>query len=234
MNGNPFGGYSNSAYDYYSEDFNGNGYGTTEHGLSDFCNSWDNIIEPYDRTLTFIITNAGAAPATAILFGAYENAAQPAGVTVTVAESSHAIVRATSMSDPFLFWGMKYVATDVTQLSNPLQISRTYETGAFSGGVYQPRNYTNPTNFNDKMIDDPTFRLAVDGRTKITFSAINGVTTTLIFTIKSRGNVINTVKGKPQVQISGTPRPSGNSVADTQVQLLKLRSRAMAQAQLGQ
>ena len=48
-------------------------------------------IDPNDRTLTVVITNTSGADAEAIVYGGNEEAAQPAGVTVTVGESTLSI-----------------------------------------------------------------------------------------------------------------------------------------------
>jgi hypothetical protein len=209
-----------------------------------FANLYDNWIPPFDRTIEFKIDNLNAFPAPpveAILFGAFADEPQPAGIAVNVvgAEGAFGVVspqtflQNATRDNPILFWGLKYLASDPAQLSNPMRIIRSWETGSFSGGTYQLLNYVNPTNFQNNLTDDPTFRIAVDGRTSIRVLINADTTVTMILTIKSRRNVINKIKGiENDLQIANYPRPSGNTTFDTQVQLMKLRSRAWGQKEL--
>jgi len=205
---------------------------------SGFADVWDNIIQPYDRTIVFRIANTNAFSATAVLFDAFRDVGQPAGVLVTqITGLSGAVgqqfIRQVTKDNPILFWGLKMLATDTSQLANPFSILRFTASGSFSGGLYHPINYTNPTNFQSNDIDDPTFRLAVDGYTSIRVPLNAFATATLTFTVKARRNVLLTAKGiKDDLQIASAPRPSGNTNADTQIQLLKLRSKAWGEPKL--
>lgn len=221
--------YNNLAEDYFSNyggesSFSGDFdfSGEFDYG-SDFCGATDNVIEPYDRTLTFIIQRSGGVGATidAVLFGAFENAAQDASITVSVAESSHAIIREETKSNPYHIRGQKVRVTDAIQFGNPFKVQRQFATGSFSQGIYQPENYISPTNFNDKIIDDPNFSLLVDGRTAIRVPMLDGITMTITFTVGSRGNVANLVKGKPSRQLALSPRATGNPLADRLIAIRK-------------
>jgi len=149
-------------------------------------------INPNDRTLTITINNTSGADAEAIVFGGNENAAQPAGVTVVVQESSHNEVREESKSNPFKIQGMKMSVSDALQFDNVWTILRRSGAGARNSHPYQPRNATSPQNTDPKLIDDASFEMDVTGQDSIRFFQKAGVKTTLTFTIKARvdmGNV---------------------------------------------
>ena len=107
-------------------------------------------IDPNDRTLTITVQNSGATDLEAIIFGGNENAAQQAGVTVTVQESSHNEVREESKGNPFKILGMKMSVSDPLQFDNVWKILRRTSTGSSTSRPYQPRNATSPQNTNQK------------------------------------------------------------------------------------
>src|SRR5690606_23084555 len=131
---------------YYPDD-QYDGYTTTSIGR----------IDPNDRTLTVVVKNTSGADAEAILFGGNEEAAQPAGVTVTVEESSHKEVREESKANPFKIAGMKMSASDPLQFDYVMKITRRTAAGSNTVRVYQPRNATSPQNFTQQLIDDNNF-----------------------------------------------------------------------------
>jgi hypothetical protein len=109
-------------------------------------------IDPNDRTLTITVSNTSGAEAEAVIFGANENAAQPAGVTVSVGESSHNEVKEESKANPFKIQGMKMSVSDQLQFDKVLRIVRRTATGSNHERVYQPRNATSPQNYSPNLI----------------------------------------------------------------------------------
>ena len=166
-------------------------------------------INPNDRTLTITITNTSGADAEAIVFGGNENAAQPAGVTVVVQESSHNEVKEESKSNPFKIQGMKMSVSDPLQFDNIWKILRKSAAGSFKSYPYQPRNAESPQNDNPNLIDDSAFEMDVTGQDSIRFFQKEGVKTTLTFTIKARVDVGNVLAGQNVAEISTAPRPTG-------------------------
>lgn len=166
-------------------------------------------INPNDRTLTITITNASGADAQAIIFGANEEAPQPAGVTVVVQESSHKEVREESKGNPFKIQGMKMSVSDPLQFDNVWDIVRRSSSGARNSHPYQPRNATSPQNTNPNLIDDSAFEMDVTGQDSIRFIQKDGVKTTLTFTIKARVDMGNVLAGQNVAEISTAPRPTG-------------------------
>lgn len=166
-------------------------------------------IDPNDRTLTVVAKNTSGADAEAIIFGGNEEAAQPAGVTVTVEESSHKEVREESKANPFKVAGMKMSVSDPLQFDNVLKVTRRTAAGSNTVRVYQPRNATSPQNFTQQLIDDHNFEMDVTGQDSLRFLIKDGVTVVFTFTVKARANMGNLLKGNNVAELSRTPRTTG-------------------------
>ena len=166
-------------------------------------------IDPNDRTLTIVVANTSGAAAEAVIFGGFANEAQPAGVTVTVQESSHNYVRNASASAPFLIQGMKLSVSDQLQFDNVLRLVRETAAGSNTERVYQPRNATSPANFTQLLIDDSSFQAEIGGEDSIRVVVNDGVTLVFTFTIKARANMSNLLKGKNVAEVSTAPRTTG-------------------------
>ena len=196
--GGDFGDFS-EAYDSYFEDEMFDSYRKTSIGG----------IDSNDRTLTIVVSNTSGAAAQAIVFGGNESAAQPAGVTVTVQESSHQEVREESKAHPFKIVGMKYSVSDPLQFDNILNIVHRTATGKVDNTVYQPRNATSPQNFTQNLIDDAAFEMSVTGQHSLRFTINDGVTAVFTMTVRARANMGNLLKGNNVAELSKTPRTTG-------------------------
>ena len=181
----------------YEEDYDG--YTTTSIGR----------IDPNDRTFTVVVKNTSGADAEAIIFGGNEEAAQPAGVTVTVEESSHKEVREESKANPFKIAGMKMSVSDPLQFDNVLKVTKRTAAGSNTVRVYQPRNATSPQNFTQQLIDDNNFEMDVTGQDSLRFIIKDGVTVVFTFTMKARANMGNLLKGQNVAELSQAPRTTG-------------------------
>lgn len=166
-------------------------------------------IDPNDRTLTVVVKNASGADAQAVIFGANEEAAQPAGVTVIVEESSHKEVREESKANPFKVAGMKLSVSNPLQFDNVLKVVKRTASGSNTERVYQPRNATSPQNFTQTLIDDDNFEMDVTGQDSLRVVVKDGVTLVFTFTIKARANMGNLLKGQNVAELSSVPRTTG-------------------------
>lgn len=199
-------GYDEDSYEeieYVGED------GYDEDGYDSYAEASIGKINPNDRTLTISINNTSGTDAEAIIFGGNENAAQAAGVTVVVQESSHNEVREESKSNPFKIQGMKMSVSDPLQFDNVWRILRKSAAGAANSYPYQPRNATSPQNTDRNLIDDASFEMDVTGQDSIRFFQKAGVKTTLTFTIKARVDMGNVLMGRNVAEVSTAPRPTG-------------------------
>lgn len=197
--------------------------------------SVQNVVEPLDRTLTFRVANAGPSnPAVAILFdGNVTPLVQPAGVTVTVAETggganSHDQVRTETLGNPFVIQGLKYFVGNATQFANAFTIQKRFPTGKLIQYIWQPTNYVSPTNLNPLVIDAIDFGIVVDGRTSIQvpvdFTGQTNVVT-LTFTLKAKTSNSHMLFGKNPKELAVAPRVVGNPVAD--IALVRSQPRAI-------
>lgn len=180
-------------------------------------------IDPNDRTLTLVVKNTSGADAEAILFGGNEGAASPAGVSITVEESSHKEVREESKANPFKIGGMKMSVSDPLQFDNVLKITRRTATGSNTVRVYQARNATSPQNFTQQLIDDAAFEMDVTGQDSLRFFVKDGATVVFTFTIKARANMGNLLKGNNVAELSKAPRTTGLPQLDLLQQKKKKR-----------
>ncbi|MDA9563482.1 hypothetical protein N9R81_02270 [Flavobacteriales bacterium] len=198
---------------YYEDDFEEE---EVEYVDVDDDENYDNYktssigrIDPNDRTLTVVVKNTSGADAEAIVFGANEEAAQPAGVTVVVEESSHKEVREESKANPFKVAGMKLSVSNPLQFDNVLKVVKRTASGSNTERVYQPRNATSPQNFTQTLIDDDNFEMNVTGQDSLRVLVKDGVTLVFTFTIKARANMGNLLKGNNVAELSTVPRTTG-------------------------
>ena len=166
-------------------------------------------IDPNDRTLTVVVKNTSGADAEAVIFGGNEEAAQPAGVTVTVEESSHKEVREESKANPFKIAGLKMSVSDPLQFDNVMKVTKRTASGSNTVRVYQPRNATSPQNFTQQLIDDDNFEMDVTGQDSLRLIVKDGVTIVFTLTVKARANMGNLLKGNNVAELSRTPRTTG-------------------------
>ena len=198
-----------SGLEGYEEDYYEDDYIPAMGDYDSYVASSVGRIDPNDRTLTVVVTNTSGADAQAILFGANESAAQPAGVSVVVQESSHEEVRRESISNVFKIRGMKMSVSDPLQFDSVINIVRRTATGSNESRVYQPRNATSPQNFTQQLIDDDNFEMDVTGQDSLRTVVRDGATIVFTFTVKARANMGNVLRGGNVAEVSTAPRTTG-------------------------
>jgi hypothetical protein len=171
-------------------------------------------LDPIDRTWTVVVTNGSStASATAMIFGANKDltdvANTAAGVTVTVAESSHLQLKTELLGQPVRILGLKMTVVSATQFSNILTIYDFKSTGSSQSGIWQPLNYRSAQNQLITQIDAPSFQLLLKPSTYITFTINKSEVVTLTFTIVQKANFGNVLRNAPVVAQSNTPAPTG-------------------------
>lgn len=194
------------AYDDYDDEFEEE---YVSESYDDYRSTSIGKIDPNDRTLTIVVQNTSAEAAEAVIFGGNEEAAQPAGVTVTVEESSHKEVREESKANPFKISGMKYSVSNPLQFDNVLKLTKRTAAGSNTIRVYQPRNATSPQNFTQQLIDDDNFELDVTGQDSLRVTINPDTKAVFTFTIKARANMGNLLKGNNVAELSRVPRTTG-------------------------
>lgn len=212
-------------YDDYDEEYEDEYVDDYEEdSYDDYTRTSIGKIDPNDRTLTVVVKNTSGDQAEAVVFGGNEEAAQPAGVTVTVEESSHKEVREESKANPFKISGMKYSVSNPLQFDNVLKLTKRTAAGSNTIRVYQPRNATSPQNFTQQLIDDDNFELNVTGQDSLRVTVNPDTTAVFTFTIKARANMGNLLKGNNVAELSRVPRTTGLP----QIDLIRRRKRPTA------
>jgi len=199
------------ANDYYVGPYDMAGGG---RGHDSYANDNLGSIDESDRTLTVNISNDGTSTnpvETARVFGAFTNVAgtQPTGVTVTILETSHEQVRAESQVNPFLILGLKYIVTNVAQFSNNCTVFSQTSAGMTLNKTFQPFSWRSAQNQIATQIDAPSYAFAVDGRTewRVPINADEDVT--FIFSLKTRGDITNILRGRGVVDMAKGVAPTG-------------------------
>lgn len=171
-------------------------------------------LDPNDRTWTVKVVNgSSAASATATIFGSNldltDTLNTAAGVTVTVAESSHLQLKTEVLGQPVRIMGLKMTVVSATQFANVLYLYDNKSTGAQERRLFQPLNYRSAQNQLTTQIDAPTFELLVTPSMYIQFTINASETVTFTFTIVEKALVSNTLRNSPVVAVSNTAAPTG-------------------------
>ena len=231
----------NEADDYSNYDGSELGYEGSELGYfaqGGAESATQNVVEPLDRTLTFRLANVAVTDETAILFdGNVTPLVQPAGVTVTVAETgggvgSHDEVRNETLGNPFAIQGARVFFGTINQLSNAWTIRKKMVTGKVTEYLWQPTNYVSPTNLNPNLIDAIDFGLLVDGRTSVRVpmpASVNQVpeVMTITFTVKAKTSIGHVLFNNSPKELASAPRTIGNPIADRQILLAQAKAKGL-------
>lgn len=171
-------------------------------------------LDPNDRTWTVRVqNNSSAASALATIFGAVldltDTLNTAAGVSVTVAESSHLQLKTESLGQPVRILGLKMTVVSATQFANVLSLYDQKSTGALEKRLFQPLNYRSAQNQLQTQIDAPSFELLVTPTMYIQFTINPSEVVTLTFTIVEKALFGNTLRNSPVVASSNRPAPTG-------------------------
>jgi len=176
------------------------------------------VLDPNDRTLTITVANSNTGTtATARIFGATKDltdANLPAGITVTVAESSHLQVKTELLTNPFRIAGLKYTVTTASQFSNPLFLYEESSTGGLIRRIWQPLNYRSAMNQLTTQIDAPTFELLVGAKTYIELVMRASESVTFTFSMSEKAQMQNVLQAESVVERSPIPAPTGVATFD--------------------
>ena len=171
------------------------------------------VLDPNDRTWTITVVNTNTVATSDVrIFGAaYDltDASLPAGVTVTVAESSHLRLKTELLMTPVRILGLKYTVTNAAQFSYGLSLIDETSNGAQNKRVWQPLNYRSAQNQLTTQIDAPTFEMLLSATSYIQFTLGASETVTFTFTIVEKGMQKNILRGAPGVAASTQMAPTG-------------------------
>lgn len=173
-----------------------------------------------NKTITVIIEAGDLAPAgfgTYVLFGndiygSTQNAGSTSGITITVAESSHAQVKRETSNNPFVIEKLLWSTTNNNNLEYNVVYGTREATGYVETNQFQPLNYTEPNqNYSARRnIRIPDFdSLTIDGNHAITGSIKGNSTIIMIFNLKAKINRANLLDGDKVLE-TAQPSPPNN------------------------
>jgi len=135
---------------------------------------------------TITVTNTDLVDHATVLFGASNflqstNFGNPAGINVTVAESSYFKLLKTSELRPFTVVAMKPISTNFAQLSQPLSITDEAASGRTVSYVIQTESYFFTRQFQTGIRMIAPLKIEVDGDTQFNFTTF--ALTSVVFTL---------------------------------------------------
>lgn len=186
-----FDGYDEELYDEdYDEEYNGLPAGKL--GVS-------------DRTLSLVVENTNAAPTAVSLLGAFKNLSVtnfgiPAGVNVTVPDSSYAQLLNEITSAPMHIKGIKMIVTNAIQFSYTLTFVKREATGSEERDPLRPAQYLSALQNQGTIVEMPGIKFPLDGKLELQSTFHNGVTTQIIFAITSKVDLARVAQGKSVIK----------------------------------
>lgn len=175
-----------------------------------------NTLNQLNRTLTVKIQNATNASASYVVFGYNENgdgaaAGSDAGISITIAQSSHAQVKRDTAANPVVLVSAKYSTTDSANFNNDITYRRKYSTGKLEEIPVTPLNYQEPQNNITTLLVIPDFNgVCIDGPASFTGSINAATTITLVLSIKSKVEISKAAYDENVQITTSQPAPSGN------------------------
>lgn len=182
-----------------------------------------NRLQQLNRTLTVLITNATNVNATYVVFGnnVYGDAASAGsdtGVTVTIAESSHAQVKRETANSPAQLVMAKYKTSDADNLSNIINYYVKDATGKTTSIPATPLNYQEPENNQSLLVRIPDFDgMDIYGASYLTGTIKAGTTITLILSIGTKVDLVNAASDDSVIVTTSKPAPTGTLPLQLQV-----------------
>ncbi len=145
-----------------------------------------------NRKVTINITNSNKVQIGLIrIFGAANDltdANLPAGIIISVSESSHLQLKAGLLTTPIRILGLKYNVTTNAQLENPLlRVNATSK--STNKRQWQRHNHNSKRTNNLKQINARNFELLISATTYIELTMEAFETVSFIFTIKKESKI---------------------------------------------
>ncbi len=164
-----------------------------------------------DRTLAIVVENTNAAPTLVNLFGAFKNLSVagfgiPAGVNVSVPDSSYAQVLNEIASSPMHIKGIKMIVTNAIQFNYTLAFVRREATGAEEKDPLQPSRYLSALQNQGTIVEMPGIKFPLDGKVELQSTFHNGVTTQIILSVSSKVDLARVAQGKSVIKTAAKKR----------------------------
>ena len=182
-----------------------------------------NRLNQLNRTLTVKITNATNVDATYVVFGNNQygdaaSAGSDTGVTVTIAESSHAQVKRETANSPAQLVMAKYKTSDTDNLSNIIYYVEKDSTGRLQQIPATPLNYQEPENNQSLLVRIPDFDgMNIYGASYLTGTIKAATSITLILSIGTKVDLVNAASDDSVIVTTQKPAPTGTLPLQLQV-----------------
>lgn len=125
------------------------------------------------------------------------------GATVTIAESSHAQVRAQSVTSPFWINGLRYRTTTTAQMDGYIgTIQSADSAGTLNTSQFRPLNYFTAAQNQNTQSDAPNYKFQVDGTISFLLPVITNETVTMVLQIGARWTPQNTLQNDSPLQVA--------------------------------
>jgi hypothetical protein len=162
-----------------------------------------------DRTLAVVVENTNPTPTQVSLFGAFKNLSIPnfgipAGVNVSVPESSYAQLLNEIASAPMSIKGIKMIVSNALQFNYTLQFVKKEATGAEESDPLVPSRYLSALQNQGTIVEMPAIKFPLDGKVELRSTFLNGATTQIIFNVGSKVDLARVSQGKSVIR-AATP-----------------------------
>jgi hypothetical protein len=198
-------------FDDYDEDYDDELYDYDEDYDDEYAGVPMGKLGVSDRTLAIVVENTNATPTAVNLFGAFKNLSVagfgiPAGVNVTVPDSSYAQVLNEIASAPMHIKGIKMIVTNAIQFNYTLQFVKKEATGSEERDPLQPARYLSALQNQGTIVEMPGIRFPLDGKVELQSTFHNGVTTQFIFSVVSKVDLARVAQGKSVIRTTTARR----------------------------
>jgi hypothetical protein len=194
--------YSSAEGDYFAAEGGNDDYFAAEGNAGNV-----KIIPDFDRTYTVTIVNANAVLTNATIGGANQfltvaNFGNPAGITVTVGESSYLEFLQESQQMPFRQSGFRITSGNVAQLDQVLSVTKRTGNGQICTYPIQVANYFSAFQFQAGIRELYPYVIEWTGQTQILVPVL--ALTTVVFTlfVGKRLDVANSLRNSPEMEVS--------------------------------
>lgn len=172
-------------------------------------------IPDFDRTYTITVVNANGVTTNVTLFGANQfliavNFGNPAGITVTVGESSYVEMLQESQDSSFISSGMRLTSTNNAQLDQVMTVRKRTGNGQNCSYPIQVANYFSAFQFQAGIREIYPYHIQYAGTTSLSFPVLATTTVVLTLFVGKRIDTDNLLNNIPVREANKTALPFQN------------------------
>ena len=158
-------------------------------------------IEDFDRCYTITVENTNAFSVPITLYGANQfltavNFGLPAGVNVSVAESSYQELLEETIYRPFIV-GAQTISSSISQLAQINTVRYRDSNGVIQQYAFKTASYFSIYQYQSDLLEIYPIDILVTGEMQSSFNLIGLTTTTIVLYVKNRINMNNLLRNQP-------------------------------------